>query len=268
MAKTLRLPVKGDRLHTAFADLSERLLRPGKPRAGQLLVANSLWGQRGYPFRDKFLRLTRDDYHAELREVDFQGDAEGARQDINRWVEYQTQKMIKELLKPRTLDKQSRLVLVNAIYFRSLWWKPFLTDQTKEASFHTAAGESVRVPMMHVTDTFQYYEGDGVQVLEMPYQHKPLSMVVILPQTADGMAVMEAALTTAQVKKWLTKLTPHDVIVTLPKFTTTCGFELGRELLAMGMPIAFSDGADFSGISDQAISSDGCLNITTVPFSN
>ena len=270
MAKTLRFPLKPERLHPAFADLSDRTMRAGKHRAGQLLVANSLWGQHGYALRDDFLRLTRDDYHAEMKEVDFQGDTEGARQAINGWVELQTQNMIRELLKPGTLNPQSRLVLVNAIYFHLLWATPFLADQTKEAPFRTLSGERVRVPMMRVTDQFSYCEEDGVQVLELPYQHKSLSMIVILPQAGEGSGAVEGALTEARVEKWLTNLAPREVIVTLPKFTATCDFQLGEELRALGMRLAFQSGqegqlgADFSGIGDQAIGSAGSLHISEV----
>jgi serine protease inhibitor len=252
MAKTLHFPFEDDRLHTAFADLSEQIMRPGKRRAGQLLVANSLWAQRGYPFRNEFLRLTHDDYYAELKEVDFRGDAERARQAINGWVEQQTQKMIQVLLKPGAVDKKSRLVLVNAIYFRSLWARPFVASFTKEAAFHTAAGGSVEVPLMACGgDDVLYFEDDQVQIVELPYQGKRLSMVIILPRAADGLAPVEADLTAGRVRNWLTKLTPSRVIVNLPKFSTTCDFQLGKELSAMGMPLAFSNEADFSGMSGE-----------------
>ena len=270
MEKTLHFPLKPERLHPAFADLSRRVAWAGRRGGGQLLIADSLWGQRDYPLRDDFLRLTRDDYGAEMRQVDFRDDTEGARQTINRWVEQKTQDMIRELLKPRVVDEDTRLVLVNAIYFRSLWWTPFSAGQTKEAPFRTAAGESVNVPMMHLTADFQYYEGDGVQVLELPYQGNRLSMVVILPRAVDGMAEVEKALTAARVEKWLTKPKGYEVIVTLPKFTTNCEFQLGSELRALGMPLAFQDGpagrprADFSGISDRAVRNDRCLHISEV----
>jgi len=272
MEKTLRFPLKPARLHPAFADLSARMMRSGNRDGGQLLVANSLWGQRGYPIRDDFLSLTRDDYHAEMKEVDFinDDDREVARQTINHWVEQKTQDMIQELLKPDNLDRDNKLVLVNAIYFRSLWAHPFPADKTKEEPFHASVGKSVQVPMMHLTDEFQYYEGDGVQVLELPYQGNRLSMVVILPKAGDGMAEVENDLTAGRVEGWLAKLKGYEVVVTLPKFTANCGFPLGEELPAMGMPLAFKGGpeaqprADFSGVSDKAVQHDGCLHISKV----
>jgi serine protease inhibitor len=136
MAKTLRFSLPGDRLHPAFTDLSDRIMRPGKRRAGQLLVANSLWGQQGYLFRDEFLRVAHDDYHAEAKEVDYVRDAEGARRDINRWVEVQTKDKIRELLKPHILDELTRLVLVNAVYFQSKWANPFDAGPTKNEPFY------------------------------------------------------------------------------------------------------------------------------------
>ena len=100
MAKTLHFALKPERLHPAFADFADRLMRSGNRHGGQLLVANSLWGQQGYPIRYDFLHLTHDDNHADMKEVDFQRDTEAARQTINHWVEQKTQDMVKELLKP------------------------------------------------------------------------------------------------------------------------------------------------------------------------
>ncbi|HBI44953.1 MAG TPA: serpin family protein [Planctomycetales bacterium] len=270
MEKTLRFPLKPARLHPAFADLSARMMRSGNRDGGQLLVANSLWGQRGYPIRDDFLALTRDDYQAEMQEVDFSNDKdrEVARQTINHCVEQKTQDMVQELLKPGVLSKESRLVLVNAIYFRSLWAIPFFADQTKYAPFRTASGESVQVPMMHLTAVFQYHEEDGVQILELPYQDNHFSMVIILPQAADSVAEVEKTLTALGVEGWLAKLKEYEVVVTVPKFGATDEFQLDKELRALGMPLAFRDEpaeqprADFSGISDKALQSDGCLHIS------
>jgi serpin B len=271
MEKTLHFALEPARLHPAFADLSARMMRSGNRDGGQLLVANSLWGQRGYPIRDDFLALTRDDYGAEMKEVDFTNDKdrEVARQTINHWVAQKTQDMIRELLKPHNLDADSKLVLVNAVYFHSLWATPFFADQTKPAPFHTAAGENVQVSMMHLTADFQYYEGDGVQVLELPYQGYHQSMVVILPKAGEGLADVEKELTRLNFQEWLTKAERYEVTVSLPKFTMTSEFGLGGELYAMGMPLAFKAAgeqplADFSGISDQAIRKEGNLHISAV----
>jgi serpin B len=211
-------------------------------------------------------------YGAEMKELDFTNDKdrEVARRAINHWVEQKTQDMIQELLKPDNLNKDSKLVLVNAIYFRSLWALPFPADQTKKEPFHASNGKTVQVPMMHLTAGFQYYEGDGVQVLELPYQGNHLSMVVILPKAADGLAEVENDLTRERVEGWLAKLKGYEVTTTLPKFTTAIRFLLGQELNAMGMPLAFEDGiegeprADFSGISDQAPGKKTCLHISEV----
>src|SRR5947209_8005102 len=94
------------------------------PEQGQLHPANALWGQKGYPYKQDFLELTRKHYGAGLRQVDFAGATEQARQAINAWVEEQTQDKIKELLKPRVLTGDTRLVLTNAIYFKGDWASP------------------------------------------------------------------------------------------------------------------------------------------------
>jgi serpin B len=251
MAKTLHFTVGQERLPPAFAGLLRGLRGARKSPSQQLLIANALWEQQGFPFRDEFRWVVRDDYRGALNEVDFAGDTEGARQTINRWVAQQTRDKVPELLKPGVLDDHTRLVLTNAIYFHSKWATPFAAGQTKDEPFLTGAGERVTAPLMHLTAGFRYAEADDVQVLELPYEGKRLAMVVVLPHKPDGLAAVEKAMTAARLQGWLAKLTDHEVIVTLPKLKVAAEFRPRPELEALGMSRAFSGRADFSGISPQ-----------------
>ena len=191
MTKALHLTLSPERLHPALAGLLRELNGSGKQRPYQLSVANALWCQKGYPFRDDFLKLIRDNYGAGLNAVDFAADTEAARQAINDWVEKQTQDKIKDLLQHGVLKSNTRLVLTNAIYFKGNWARRFAKDQTHDEDFHVSGQEKTRVPLMRQDGAFSYFKGEAFQALELPYNGKDLSMVVFLPQRLDGLPEFE-----------------------------------------------------------------------------
>jgi serpin B len=251
MEKTLHFPVAPERLHPAFAGLVGRLQANKKDQGYELAVANALWGQQSYPWQKEFLKTTHANYDAGLRPVDFQRATEEARQTINKWVEDKTHDKIKELIRSGILTSNTRLVLTNAIYFKGDWNEQFDKKLTKEEPF-LGAGKETKAPLMHQTGEYGYLEGDGFQALELPYKGNQLSMVVILPKKADGLAAIEKDLAADQLTGWLAKLHPQKVAVSLPKFTTTVDFQLNEELKALGMPSAFDENrADFSGMDGE-----------------
>jgi serpin B len=205
--------------------------------------------------RSSFLKLTQDSYGAALQEVDFSGANEQARQDINAWVEEQTQQKIKELIKPGVLSKNMRLVLTNAIYFKAAWASQFSPRATKPGDFKVAPNNRIAdVPMMHklFTGNVKYHDGDDMQILGLPYVKNELTMFVLLPKTVNGLAVMEKALADqpGHLADLLARAQPGRVDVTLPKFKVTASFRLDEQLQALGMETAFKFGkADFSGIA-------------------
>jgi serpin B len=117
-----------------------------------------------------------------------------------------------------------------------------------DAPFQVSADEKVTVPLMEQTARFPYVDADTFQALELPYAGNDLSMVVLLPKKADGLAALEQRLTEANVRDWLAKLRPDEVRVALPRFKVESGFELAETLKAMGMRQAFTGAADFSGM--------------------
>jgi serpin B len=252
MAKTLHFTLPPDKLNPAFADIIKGLNGEGKKRGYQLSVANALWGQAGLNFKEDFLKVTRANYGAGLNEVNFRGNHEGARKEINAWVEKQTNDKIKELLKPGMIDQATRLVLTNAIYFKGDWNSQFKKDQTRDEMFNDGKKVKVKAPMMHQTEKFKYLDADTLQVLEMPYAGKELSMVVLLPKKVGGLADLEKSLTADKLADLLGKVREQTVIVSLLKFKTTSAFQLEDQLRALGMKKAFQlPDADFSGITSE-----------------
>ena len=117
-------------------------------------MANRLWGQKDYRFLPAYLDLTRQQYDAELGVVDFAGQTEAARKQINAWIEQQTADKIKDLLAPGVLNSMTRLVLTNAIYFKGDWASQFKKDQTRDEVFTVSVGRKVKTPLMHQTQTY------------------------------------------------------------------------------------------------------------------
>jgi serpin B len=178
--------------------------------------------------------------------VDY-GDAETARGTINAWIEEKTENRIQEMIPRGLLDATVCLILVNAIYFKGNWASQFDQGLTSDAPFWVTPAEQVQVPMMSQTIEFRYREGDGLQVLELPYAGDDLSMVVLLPKEIDGLAELEGRLTVENLGAWTTGLWQTEVQVFLPRFELSFPFRLDDALISMGMADAFAD-ADFSGM--------------------
>jgi serpin B len=252
MSKTLHFPLAQDRLHPAFAGLIGRFQASKEDRGYQLSVANALWGQKAFHWQKDFLRTTQSNYAAGLREVDFSTDTEGARKTINSWVEEQTKDKIKELLKKGVIDGSTRMVLTNAIYFKGDWKEQFDKKATKEEPFLGTPNAEAKASLMSRKGSFGYAEGDSFQVLELPYKGDELSMVVLLPKNADGLAGFEKELTAENLKISLGKLAQREVIVSLPKFKLTAEFSLAKQLVSLGMSLPFDEHrANFSGMTTQ-----------------
>ncbi len=250
MAKVLHFPLNQNLLHPTCAELARALNRYGLPRDYQLNVANSLWGAWDLRFREDYQQLLKSNYGSRIRPVDFRGQPDPSRQRINHWVEERTNGKIKELLQQGDITKLTALVLVNAIYFKAAWEKPFQPSATnKDARFALENGKTVPVAMMKQTGDFNYMEDEALQALELLYEGRELSFVALLPKEKNGLARLEDSLTAAKLNGWLANMKSQEVAVELPKFKITSRFDLADVLSTMGMPLAFRGGADFSGMT-------------------
>jgi serpin B len=242
----------------AAGDLGRFYAHPRKDF--QLAVANTLWGQKAYPWRQEFLDIQMERFSAGFHEADFKSDPDGERQRINQWVEQQTRDKIKELLKPGIITPLTRMVLANAIYFKGEWEQKFNPQQTRDAPFTLADGSKIQVPMMHREGGFRHYVEGGtssdrypeLQVAELPYHGGELSMVVMLPGKHDGLAALESKLAGSALHEWLRNAADakKDTPIVIPKFhIETNAMMLKGSLQKLGMLMAFDpDQADFKGM--------------------
>jgi serpin B len=213
-----------------------------------LRVVNAPFAQRDYALEQPYLEALSSRLDAGLRLVDYKTAAEAARVAINAWVAGQTEDRIKELIATGTLDTDTRLVLVNAMYLKAAWRDPFSED-SPDAPFTLADGTVIQVPtMLGGGSDVPYATGDGWQAVQVPYVGGTLGMLVILP---DDLATFEAGLDAAALDAITGALDPSTVYLRLPRFAAQTSTDVGELLTAMGMPTAFTSAADFTGITTE-----------------
>jgi serpin B len=211
-------------------------------------VVNRLWGQRGEAFEPAFLDVLGRNYGADLRLMDFRGQAEASRVAINRWVAERTAERIRDLLPADSVGRDTVLVLTNAMYFTGAWAVPFKAAYTKEGAFHLLDGGEVQVPLMMRRASLSYGRGSGWEAVQLPYAGERLAMLLIVPE-GGRFAEVERSLDAAMLAGGTKGLRQQDVLLKMPRFTARSAFSLRDTLAGMGMPIAFSNGADFSGMN-------------------
>jgi serpin B len=249
--KAMRFPFAGKRLAEAWTTVLNDV---NKHKEGfDLLTANALWAARGVEFRSSYLATARSEFGAKIETLDFAHASDAARSRINKWVSDTTKEKIRDLIAPGMLPPDTLLVLTNAIYMKAKWADPFPKARTDANGKFHAPGGDVTVPMMQNTETFPFFRGEGVRVLELPYAGEELSMLVVLPETNGGLAAIEKDLTPEKIEAWQSKLVPSKVAVTFPRFTSEMTLDLGATLQAMGVRRAFgkNGSADFSGMSEK-----------------
>ncbi len=249
------LHFSGQDVHPAFnaldLDLAQRGQSADKDQEPmQLNIANAVWAEQTYPFLQEFLDTIALNYGAGIRLADFIGQYDAVRKEINRWVEDQTKDKIKNLLAEGTLNPRTRMVLVNAIYFKADWLTQFDPNDTYDAPFHLLDGSEAQVKMMsNGLYGIPYVSGDGFQAVELPYAGETAAMTILVPDAGNFVA-FEAELDAAKLNEILNAMQPASIQLGLPKFQFESQFSLPAQLSALGMTDAFNpDLADFSGMT-------------------
>ncbi|MGA5305631.1 serpin family protein [Nucisporomicrobium flavum] len=238
-------------LNTVDQLLAGRYQNGDGVKTSRLTIANALWTRLGLGLQPSFADTLAGYYGAAPHPVDFRGDTEAARQEINTWASERTNAKIPELLQPGSVGAETTLVLTNTIYLKAPWTYPFSATGTAAAPFTRDDGRVVDVPLMRGPfDRMGYLEGDGWRAVDVPFADGALAMAVVLP-TAPGLAAVEARLDEAWLGALLRGFRFQDVRLRLPKWTFRLPAQLGGTLSALGMPTAFSDAADFTGMSTE-----------------
>jgi serine protease inhibitor len=254
MAATLHFDLPQEQLHPAFNALDQDLASRGKAKSDdeeplQLNIANAVWAEQTYPFLQDFLDVIASNYGAGIALADFINKYESVRKEINDWVYGETQEKIKDLIPEGILSSDTRMVLVNAIYFKADWLDQFDPIETHDYPFYLLDGTDVTVEMMKQYITVPYYRGDGFQAVELPYAGDTAAMDILLPDEGN-FETFESALNSNLYDQTLDGLQPASFDIIVPKFTFESSFDLSETLKSMGMVDVFDPGsADLSGMT-------------------
>ncbi len=258
MRSALQLSLAEDAVHPAFNALLLAIEESQKDLPDeiegskfQLNIANSIWGQVDFPFKQPFIDTLAFHYGAGIHTLDFAGAPEPSREVINAWVEDETEGKIQDLLPQGSIDSLTRLVLANAIYFNGSWRFPFPRGGTKDAPFTTIDGEEMMVEMMRLSEKrLLYHQGDDFQAVQLPYISPDFAMTIIPPDDGDFLKV-EDDLTPEMIQALHANFQSELMHLQMPKldFETTIGAK--EVLMDLGMAEAFDPAlSDFTGMAD------------------
>ena len=226
----------------------------------KLQMSNALWAEQDFQFLDQYFTTIEQYYGGKVTNLDFKRNPEPSRLIINNWVQNQTNNRITDLIPLGVIHNQIKLVLTNTIYFKGEWFKPFNEKYTRDRDFWITPDKSIKVPMMGLTSSLpMYYDKDeDLQILEIPYSGDDISMLILLPgnrstikKNNGELITVENSLTIEKLSKWKENLRKQKVRVNIPRFKFETKYLMAKDLSEMGMPIAFTDFADFSGMTGE-----------------
>ena len=250
-------------LRPNFAAIYNEINKKNKPY--KLSTGNALCVQQDYPFLEDYTSRVEKYYGGKAANLDFIGETEKSRQTINTFIEEQTNDKIKDLIPQGALTPDIRLVLTNAVYFKGTWVWEFDKSDTRDQDFKITPTNIVKTPMMFMNNDkakFNYADLGDLQILELPYKGEDISMLIFLPKqgedydletgeiitsdyTLDDIELSSDKLNEYKSQMHETKL-DH---ISIPKFEFDTKYFMNDALSAMGMSTAFTDSADFSGMT-------------------
>ncbi|XP_066247830.1 antichymotrypsin-2-like isoform X2 [Euwallacea similis] len=215
----------------------------------QLLMANKVYIMEGCALNPTFKEVTEKNFFSEVQSLNF-SQSEASAKTINQWVEDKTQEKIKDLITPDLLNSATRLVLVNAIYFKGTWASKFNKELTQKEKFYLNDNDTIEVQMMNAKGKYFYKEDETLdaKVLELPYSNSDVSLLVILPNKRNGIANLEKKLAETDLTKITENMFKPEVVVKLPKFKIETTIDLKKPLEKIGLGEIFTNKANFSGM--------------------
>jgi serpin B len=253
MAKAMNLLSPPDAAwHADMGAFIASLSCPAEHRSRQMDIANRLFIQKGKALVPAFVDLLKNDYDAAPGEVDFIQQTEAARQTINGWVGKATREKIKNLVPPKLLTPDARVVLVNAVFLADRWAAEFPAANTKKRPFHLSAATTVEAPMMYRQGgnmDMSYAEMPGFRAVALKTADHATTMLVLVPSEVEGLAKLERSFDGAMLVKTISSLKSQKVNLTLPKFKVSGELGLKETLRELGIKRLFDPkAADLSGI--------------------
>ncbi|XP_078420667.1 serpin I2-like [Cetorhinus maximus] len=222
-------------------------------RQYKLKLANAIYIQDGFSVTEQYLHSNQEFFDNAVQKVNFQ-DSVSAANIINAWIANQTSGKVKNLVTSQSFNSFTKLVLVNAIYFKGTWKHKFNPDNTRLMEFTKQDGSVAEVPMMHqqAMSRFGYFTAGNVsyQVLEVPYSGDEASIILALPAKGIDLTELEKLITPQIIQNWLTTMAEKDIEINLPRFKIQQKLNLKEPFEFLNITEIFENGSDLSGIAD------------------
>ncbi len=248
MAKTLEVQgIAISEVNNFNRILQESLLSIDK--GTEISIANSLWANKDFSLKQAFVYNTKAYYQAKLSNLDFSD--RNAATIINDWVKQQTKGKINKIIEETNSD--TVIILVNAIYFKSGWRKPFDQSNTKPKPFTLDNGTKIQHPAMSQSGVYSYLDMPEFQAIKLPYRSTRFSMDIFLPKSTFNLTKFQKQLTAKNWQVWSDQFVKREGLVQIPKFKIEYSIDLIETLKNMGMQIAFSSAADFRNLSAENV---------------
>lgn len=245
MLEALRMNgVSTDIINTSSRDLTNALLSVDKRVL--ISIANSVWSENNFVVKKTFSDILSQYYNAESKSFDINDPLVPGL--INSWIDTKTNGLIDHMIDQ--LPDNTKMLLINAIYFKGKWASQFDKGKTVQGSFYKSDGSAIQVPMMKQNSSYMIYNGEGFTLAELPYGQGNFVMDVILPDAKDGIKSILPLITDSNLKTWFSQMSERKTDISFPRFKYAYDIDLKSVLKDMGMGIAFTDNADFSNISD------------------
>ena len=209
-------------------------------------IAQSIWYNEGFNVLEEFKQVNQTYYDAEVNELDF--SRSDAKEIVNGWIEDKTHDKIKDMID--RIGPEHVMFLINAIYFNGIWQTEFKKVNTDERTFYLNNGETLMASTMQKEDSVLYASNELFSSVILPYGHGNFNMTILLPGEGKTCSDITAELNSDNWNSWMKAYSPQkEVNIFLPKFKTEYEIKLNKILKAMGMELAFTGAADFSGIN-------------------
>ena len=200
-----------------------------------LTLANSIWYREGFQVDDTFLNTNKTFFDAEISSLDF--NAPEAKDDINAWVTKQTNGLIDQIIE--SIDRETLLYLINAIYFKGNWTYQFDPEFTHDAPFNNFNSSQSTVSMMSLRGTFPYYHSDSAAFIELPYGDSLFTMSIVLPHDDKDIDEIVEDLNSNNLPLPDHRLSYTTLDLFIPKFELEFKTSLNGTLQSLGMEKAF-----------------------------
>lgn len=235
----------GERYLNTFGDYNL------KSKSIKLYNANSLWIEKSLHLNKSFTDENKKYFNSSLHNIDFLTNPEESRNEINNWVLKNTNNRIKDLLKPSVIDESTRLVLVNALYFKGAWSEPFKRSQNTKDQFQIAKKDFITTTFMNKIVDAWYYSDKCIEVIDIPYEDQEYSLMIVIPKSYQKLKRVEKLINYDFYTYYIEQKEMKKIDLSVPKFNIESEFDLNSTLQKLGMKEAFTGNADFSAITNQ-----------------